>query len=505
MGYTCQLVVLEKRSPTYPFIPRPTLWGKKDMKPTAQYEILVIEDNPTQRAALERILTEAGYNVKLTDSAEKALRFVEAGIDCVIAGVISGDISRINLIAHWKTYFPETSLPQIHETQSAASLVESITLGEKHGVHTLGDAKLLLSKLTALVQACQQDAKAKAVKEVDGSKDGMIGRSPAMLEVFDLIARSSHAFSTVLILGESGTGKDLAAQAIHRNSPRSAGPFIAMNCAAMPESLVESELFGYEKGAFTGATGTRIGRFEAASGGTLFIDEIGDCALPLQAKLLRILENRVVTPLGGHREIKVDTRVVVATSRDLPAMVVNGQFREDLYYRLNIITIRMPPLRERVDDIPLLVRAFIERVNIQNQCMIDSIDSAALAVLQRYRWPGNVRELLNVLERAMVLSDKSKTTLFVSDFPPGIVEPPGGSTATDPANALNAAAPLSGKTGVPLTLAQLEQQVIDAAMVRFSNNRTKAAHAIGISVRTLQRKLAQREAPSVVLLRAEFD
>ena len=201
MGYTCQLVVLEKRSPAYPFIPRPTLWGKKDMKPTAQYEILVIEDNPTQRAALERILTEAGYNVKLTDSAEKALRFVEDGIDCVIAGVISGDISRINLIAHWKTYFPETSLPQIHETQSAASLVESITLGEKHGVHTLGDAKLLLSKLTALVQACQQDAKAKAVKEVDGSKDGMIGRSPAMLEVFDLIARSSHAFSTVLILG----------------------------------------------------------------------------------------------------------------------------------------------------------------------------------------------------------------------------------------------------------------------------------------------------------------
>ena len=471
------------------------------MKTADQYEILVIEDDPTQRAALEQLLTNAGYNVKLTDSAEKALHFVDEGIDCVIAGVISGDISRIDLITQWRNFFPETPLPLIHQTQSAASLVEAVSADAHHSLHGLGDAKLMLSRLMGLVKACQQKATTSVVKELDGTKDGLIGRSPPMLDVFDLIARSSHAFSTVLILGESGTGKDLAAQAIHRNSPRGAGPFIAMNCAAMPESLVESELFGYEKGAFTGAIATRIGRFEAADGGTLFIDEIGDCALPLQAKLLRILENRVVTPLGGHREIKVDTRVVVATSRDLPTMVAHGQFREDLYYRLNIITILMPPLRERVSDIPLLVRAFIDRVNAQNHCMIDSIDPAALAALQHYHWPGNVRELLNVIERAMVLSDKSKTTLSLSDLPPGIAQPLAELAATDPADVTNP----SGNAGPPLTLAQLEQYAIDSAMARFSNNRTKAAHAIGISVRTLQRKLAQRDAPSVVLLRTQSD
>ncbi len=471
------------------------------MKTTDEYKILVIEDNPAQRAALESLLTNAGFNVKPTDSAEKALRFVEAGIDCVIAQIISGDISGMDINEHWQNYFPGTPVPRIHETQSAASLLEAIAVGGRHVRDTLEDAKLLLSKLMGLVQACQQEEKAKPMKEVDGFKEGLIGRSSAMLEVFDLITRSSHAFSTVLILGESGTGKDLAAQAIHRNSPRSAGPFIAINCAATPESLMESELFGYEKGAFTGATGSRIGHFEAAKGGTLFIDEIGDCSLPLQAKLLHILENRVVTPLGGHREIKVDTRVLAATSRDLPTMVAKGQFREDLYYRLNIITIRMPPLRERVNDIGLLVRAFIERVNAQNHCLIDTIDSAALAALQSYRWPGNVRELLNVIERAMVLSDDSKTTLVISDFPAQIAKPLAGSeaagatAAVDPINATNldgnasVVAPL-GDAAPPQTLAQLEEQAIDAAMSRFSNNRTKAARAIGISVRTLQRRLA---------------
>ena len=471
------------------------------MKTTDEYKILVIEDNPTQRAALESLLTHAGYNVKLTDSAEKAVRFVEAGIDCVIAHLISGDLPGMDISSHGKTYFPETPVPQILETQSAASLLEAIAVGGPHGRHTLEDAKLLLSKLMGLVQACQQQEKAEPMKEVVASKEGMIGRSPAMLEVFDLIACSSHAFSTVLILGESGTGKDLTAQAIHRNSPRNAGPFIAMNCAATPESLIESELFGYEKGAFTGATGARAGHFEAAKGGTLFIDEIGDCSLPLQAKLLRVLECRVVTPLGGHREIKVDTRVLAATSRNLPTMVAKGQFREDLYCRLNIITIRMPPLRERVQDIPLLVRAFIDRVNAQNHCLIDAIDSAALAALQCYRWPGNVRELLNVIERAMVLSDESKTTLVISDLPTQIAKPLAGSAAAttaavDPINATNldgnagVVAPL-GDAATPPTLAQLEGQAIDAAMARFSNNRTKAARAIGISVRTLQRRLAQ--------------
>ena len=482
------------------------------MKTTEHLEILVIEDNPTERAAMERLLTQAGYNVKVTDSIEKALDFVDQGIDGIVAGVIAGDISGLDLMAHWRTYFPETPLPLVRETQSVDELVQAINAGHHHGMDNLVDARLMLTRLMGLVQACQANAKSAGAAdepELDGTKDGMLGHSSAMKNVFRLIARSSQAFSTVLILGESGTGKDLAAQAIHRNSPRSAGAFIALNCAAMPESLVESELFGYEKGAFTGAAGTRVGRFEAASGGTLFIDEIGDCSLPLQAKLLRVLENRIVTPLGGHREIKVDTRVVAATSRDLPAMVAKGQFREDLYYRLNIITIRMPPLRERAEDIALLVRGFIERVNLQNDCNVTSISAPALEALERYHWPGNVRELLNVIERAMVLSDKSRTTLVLGDLPPAIAKPfieaavpPHPFTTVNFSGDSGVSSPMSD--GPILTLAQLEHQAINAAMIRFSNNRTKAAHAIGISVRTLQRKLAHREVPSVILLRTEM-
>lgn len=481
---------------------------------TDQYEILVIEDHPAQRAALEQLLTNAGYNVKTTDSAEKALSYVGEGIDCVVAGVISGDVSRIDLIKHWRNYFPNTPLPVIHETESVKSLIETINTGTFDDLQTVTDAKQMLSRLMDLVSACQKEQKPAVPDIADGVKDHIIGQTQAMRDVFDLIARSSQAFSTVLILGESGTGKDLVAQAIHRNSQRKTGPFIALNCAAMPETLVESELFGYDKGAFSGSVGARIGRFEAANGGTLFIDEIGDCALSLQAKLLRILENRIVTPLGGHREIKVNTRVIAATSRDLPNMVKDGLFREDLYYRLNIITIRVPPLRDRLDDIPLLVRHFIDHVNLGNiTTPIDSISVPALEALQRYHWPGNVRELLNVVERAMVLSDRTNTIISLKDLPPAI-QGASGALAVSPMrhNVQTAAHPtlissrISPDDGAPLlTLAKLEQLAIQGAMVRYHNNKTQAAHAIGISVRTLQRKLGKQEVPSLVLLRTEID
>ncbi|MGC9261382.1 MAG: sigma-54 interaction domain-containing protein, partial [Phycisphaerae bacterium] len=430
-----------------------------------------------------------------------------------------GDLSRVSLLKHWKTFFPGTPLPLIQETQSVKALVETVKLGDGVGMRSLEGAKGILNKLMELVAACQQEAKAKTVLEIDGSTDDIIGRTPVMKDVFDLIARSSQAFSTVLILGESGTGKDLVAHAIHRNSPRQAGPFLAINCAAMPDTLVESELFGYEKGAFTGAVSAKVGQFEAASGGTLFIDEIGDCALSIQAKLLRILENRIVTPVGGHREIKVDTRVVVATSRDLPAMVAKGTFREDLYYRLNIITISLPPLRDRVMDIPLLVRAFIERVNKLNHSSINAISASALEALQHYRWPGNVRQLLNVIERAMVLSDTGKTVITLADLPAEITTESQSVTPMPPASMpAGAGGPKeavvpkdpsvhdlnrrsSDRPGQLLTLNELEQQAIQVALAQNENNKTKAAHAIGISVRTLQRKLALRETPEVVLFR----
>ena len=319
------------------------------------------------------------------------------------------------------------------------------------------------------------------------SATGIIGTSPSMRRVCDLIRRSSQAFSTVLILGESGTGKELAAQAIHQNSPRHQGPFVTINCAAMPLSLAESELFGHEKGSFTGATDRRVGRFEMASGGTLFIDEIGDLDITLQVKLLRVLENRLVTSVGGTKEIKVDTRVLAATSRNIHQMMFKGLFREDLYYRLNVITIDLPPLRDRLDDIPLLAEQFIGRVNQQNGTQITRMDASAIQFLQKYPWPGNVRELLNVIESAMVLADKD--VLEVDDLPEHIRK--GGTTAgpcdcDGKSTAVDAAIEHMFST---MTMAELESHAIAATLRRCNENRTHAADSLDISVRTLQRKL----------------
>jgi two-component system response regulator AtoC len=317
---------------------------------------------------------------------------------------------------------------------------------------------------------------------------GIIGQSPAMQHVFHLIERSARVNSTVLILGESGTGKDLVAQAIHRNSPRRQGPFVAFNCAAMPATLVESELFGHEKGAFTGALERRIGRFESASNGTLFIDEIGEFEMGLQVKLLRVLENRVLSPVGSNKEISLDTRVVTATSRNIRDMMAHGTFREDLFYRLNVISIELPPLRERLDDIPLLVPHFMERVNAQNHTKATSASPAVLTALQRYHWPGNVRELLNVIERAMVMANAAQLELH--DLPPlDHARPAAAASQAETRKQLGLNDILAS-----MTLNELEQRAIDAALQRNNNNRTRAARSLGISVRTLQRKLLLRNA-----------
>jgi DNA-binding NtrC family response regulator len=478
-----------------------------------QYKILVIEDNPSQRLALEQVLTEAGYDVKTTNSVEKALDFVQDGIDCVVAGLISGDISRLDIARQWKNYFPDTPLPVIKESQSVMSLLELVRAdekGRKERIQTIAEAKDLLHRLMQLVYACQQDLKIQDIgNAVESSNDGIIGNSQAIIRIRYLIRRCSEAQSSVLITGESGTGKDLAARAIHQKSARSQGPFIAINCSAMPETLVEGELFGYDKGAYTGALDKRIGHFEAAHGGTLFIDEIGDCSLSIQAKLLRVLENHIVMPLGGHREIKVDTRVIVATSRDLPAMVTRGHFREDLFYRLNIISISMPPLREHVDDIPLLAAAFIRRVNEQNQSAVDAISADALDALQRFTWPGNVRQLLNVIEQAIVLADRKKTVIGLGDLPTAIRNKMSSAPSANPAEPAKTSEPprhdrrATDIDGPLLTLDQLEKRAIEKALSRFGNNKTKAAQAIGISVRTLQRKLNQSTSPALVLLNKE--
>jgi transcriptional regulator with PAS, ATPase and Fis domain len=299
-----------------------------------------------------------------------------------------------------------------------------------------------------------------------------------MKDVFAKIQRAAPVDSTVFILGESGTGKELVAQALHHNSLRKKNAFVAVNIAAVPPTLVESELFGHVRGAFTGATDRRMGRFEQADGGTLFIDEVGDFELALQAKLLRVLESLTVTPVGGHEDRKVDVRVLAATSRDIRKMVEAGTFREDLFYRLNVVTITLPPLRERPDDIPILVEHFLKEISANKHTATRKISPEVMRRFQIYRWPGNVRELRNTLESMMVLADGEMLT--ERDLPERIAE-----------GSLPHSVPQQIPTG--MTMDELEKLAITKALDQYGGNRTHAANRLGISVRTLQRKLRQYE------------
>ncbi|MEN6494557.1 MAG: sigma-54 dependent transcriptional regulator [Thermoguttaceae bacterium] len=315
-------------------------------------------------------------------------------------------------------------------------------------------------------------------EQLDDSPDSpkMIACSAVMQTVFEEIYRTAQADATVLVSGESGTGKELVAEAIHRHSRRRDGPFVAINMAAIPETLVESELFGHVEGAFTGAATPRAGRFEAADGGTLFIDEIGDLKLTSQSKLLRVLENHCVTPVGSNENRKVDVRVIAATNRNLETLIAEGKFREDLYYRLTVVTIALPPLRNRREDIPLLVDHFLDELCRSNGKPRLSADPELIGFLESYDWPGNVRQLRNCLESMVILS--RSTMLSVNDLPAMIRN-----------YQRNPMPYFEMPQGV--TLADVVKAAVLQTLDRLDGNRTQAAQSLGISVRTLQRKLKQ--------------
>lgn len=304
----------------------------------------------------------------------------------------------------------------------------------------------------------------------------MASACPAMQKVFEQAKLVAGTDSTVLITGSTGTGKEVLANAIHRLSRRSSRPFVAVNVAAVPNSLIESELFGHVKGAFTDAAADRVGRFEASAGGTLFIDEIGDLRLQSQAKLLRVLETHVINQVGSNQDVAVDVRVVAATSRDLTTLMRQGQFREDLYYRLNVVQIRLPDLRERQEDIPLLVRDFLDELSRRQNKPAFAVDDSLAAFLQHHDWPGNIRQLKNCLESMVVMAAGDVLTL--DDLPPTLWQ----SSGSDGLGSL----PLGGHD-----LAELERVAICQTLNQFDGNRTRAALSLGVSIRTLQRKLKQ--------------
>jgi DNA-binding NtrC family response regulator len=356
------------------------------------------------------------------------------------------------------------------------SAVEAMKLGAEDYLTKPVNPDELLMLIARCIEFRRKDETIRQLQERLDERLGfekMIGSSQAMLDVFEQARLAAQADCTVLVTGESGTGKELIAEALHHNSPRRNGPFMTVNMAAVPEHLVESELFGHVKGAFTGALAARTGRFEAAHTGTLFIDEIGDFALSSQAKLLRVLENHMVTPVGSNDDRQVDVRAIAATSRKIEEMVKDGRFREDLYYRLNVVTIHLPSLRERREDIPLLTAHFLKAFGTAHGKTELQIDPSLMDFLECFSWPGNVRQLRNVVENMVVLSRSNNLTI---DNLPAQLE----------------ADPLieSGRiAGVTTSLVALQRSAVERALVECNGHRTRAAESLGISVRTLQRKL----------------
>jgi len=432
--------------------------------------ILIVDDDPGFRNLLETILVGEGYSVENAGSVGEALR---AGgrrkYDLVVAELKLADGDGLEVLRWWMENMPETPVIMITAFGTVASAVEAMKLG---AVDYLGKPLSSPDELRLLVRKAldqrQLSEQFQLLREEDAARfscGDLVADDPKMARVLDLARRVAPTITTVLITGESGTGKELIARCIHKNSPRSQKIFVAVNCAALAPSLIESELFGHEKGAFTGTAGRHLGRFERAHGGTLFLDEIGELDGNLQAKLLRVLQEKAFERVGGTREIAVDVRVIAATNRNLKQSVADGKFREDLYYRLNTFPIEVPPLRERPSDIPRLVRFFLGRAagNLGKSHLV--LTPEAEKVLLAYGWPGNVRELENTMERVAILCDD---VIETDDLPV---------TSSGPAR--------------PVLFRDIERQAIEDALRDNDGNRTKTARQLGISLRTLQYRLKE--------------
>ncbi|MBX3252094.1 MAG: sigma-54-dependent Fis family transcriptional regulator [Myxococcales bacterium] len=375
--------------------------------------VLVVDDEPDIRRSTARILERRGYQVSTAGDGEEALARIRASeVDLILTDVSMPGLGGLGLLEALR----EDGILVPTLVMSGAGTIADAVRALQLGANDFLEKPVSAERLIVSVQKCLETQRLKdenAVLRQDAASVGsdLLGEGPALRELRGLIGKVAPTEGRVLITGENGSGKELVAAAIHRGSARRDGPFIKLNCSAVPRDLVESELFGHERGAFTGAVQQRKGRFELADGGTLFLDEIGDMPLEMQTKLLRVLQEGQIERVGGSRTIDVDVRVLAATHRDLEAMVREGAFREDLYYRLNVVHLRVPPLRERRDDVPLLARHFLERAAKQNRRDIHAFAPSALAALARYDFPGNVRELQNLVERLVILADEDTISL----------------------------------------------------------------------------------------------
>ncbi|RMB07830.1 sigma-54-dependent transcriptional regulator [Eilatimonas milleporae] len=476
--------------------------------------VLIVEDEATQLRILESVVSRAGYRVCTAMRGADALAKVDADSppDVVLLDLMLPDMTGIDVLKTVRPAHPDLPVVMLTAKSSITTVVDAMRTGATDFLVKPASAERIRASLAAALNTASLVGEIAAMED-GGTRPGLaglIGDSPAMTAAKTLAEKAAGTAIPVLIEGESGVGKEVFARAIHAAGDRAGGPFVAVNCGAIPENLVESILFGHEKGAFTGATEKRRGKFVEASGGTLFLDEVGELPLEIQVKLLRALQEQEIDPVGSRDSVKVDIRVISATNRHLYDLVATGAFREDLYYRLNVFPITLPPLRERREDIPALVRHFLARIADMEDVGLKSAGRDVIALLQHYDWPGNIRQLQNALFRAVILSDG--TRLGPDDFPhmgdrttqtqaPGALSPasrplagtwPGragqdGAPASRPADAHLS---LVDPNGDFLPLAELEARILAAAIEKYQGRLAEVARRLKIGRSTLYRKVA---------------
>ncbi len=452
-----------------------------------EYKVLIVEDEDSARICLSDMLKLESYDVSCVVTGKQAIEFVKTSAPhIVLTDLKLPDMSGIEVISQIKKSLPNTICMVITGYASVESAVDAMKAGAfSYLKKPFRREELLVALAKAKEVLAIQSENASLRQRLQSQREQFIlGVSPGINKVRETIKKVADTDSTVLILGESGTGKELVAKELHRQSSRYNKPFVPINCGAIPEDLLESELFGYEKGAFTGAISTRVGRFEAANHGTVFLDEIGDMSMGLQVKILRVLQEREFERIGGNSTIKVDIRVLAATNQDLEKAVEEKRFREDLYYRLNVIPISLPPLRTRGEDIALLSRYFLDALSTRKNKIISSIAADAMEALDEYAWPGNVREMVNIMERLIVLNETGTITL--DDLPSTITK--------NKADIFQSPAATLPSDGLDFNLAvdDFERRLIKSALNRAEGVKKKAADYLNLNRTTLIEKMKRK-------------
>lgn len=444
-------------------------------------KVLIVDDESGMRHMLSVLLEREGYEIETAENGQEGLNKIKSeDYDLVLCDIRMPEMDGLSFLERAKLVSKNVPVIMMSAFGNVDTAIEAMKKGAYDFVSKpfkADEILLRLQRLTKQESLVHENESLKKVLHQQTSFNNIVARSPKMLDIFDTIRKISEYKTTVLITGESGSGKELIAQAIHFNSPRSNKPFVAINCSAIPETLLESELFGYLKGAFTGANKDKKGLFEEASGGTLFLDEVGDLPVPLQVKLLRAIQEEEIRRVGSSTTVKVDVRLITATLKNLGEEIKKGTFREDLYYRLNVLPIHLPPLRERKEDIPLLAEHFINRFNTEMKKNVETISPECLQALGDYSWPGNVRELENMVERALVLENSKVLSL---ESLPDVIR----NQEVNPA--IKAAA---NELSIKKMMAIMEQELIKKALEKTNGNRTWAAKLLEISHRALLYKI----------------